>query len=215
MKQIVENCSSVSTVWLKKHGFFCGYRGGVITWRDYRGKVTRSISLTACVLDEKDEDYVQFRYTKKGVDCDYRVSLTATACHFGGYRYWFVCPLCWGGRAGRERAGTLYLPPGASYFGCRHCYDLSYQSRNDSFRGRWQLYNNILNMDRQRKELLDKTKRYFYGGKPTRNARKLHTLVTRLDTVHKMVVDLDKQHRMALEGLVSINGKRTDNRREA
>jgi hypothetical protein len=27
-----------------------------------------------------------------------------------------------------RRVGKLYLPPGGRYFGCRHCYDLTYTS---------------------------------------------------------------------------------------
>jgi hypothetical protein len=28
----------------------------------------------------------------------------------------------------------LYMPPSARYFGCRHCHDLTYQSRRESHR---------------------------------------------------------------------------------
>ncbi|MBN1181820.1 MAG: hypothetical protein JXB49_05995 [Bacteroidales bacterium] len=42
--------------------------------------------------------------------------------HYGGVRYWFVCPEC------KRRAGTLYRPPGASCFKCRHCHNLTYSS---------------------------------------------------------------------------------------
>jgi hypothetical protein len=31
-----------------------------------------------------------------------------------------------------RRVGKLYLPPGASYFGCRHCYELTYKSCQES-----------------------------------------------------------------------------------
>ena len=31
-----------------------------------------------------------------------------------------------------RRANTLYLPPIASKFGCRHCYDLTYERRQQS-----------------------------------------------------------------------------------
>lgn len=58
----------------------------------------------------------------------YRVELTATPCNYGGVRLWFVCPLYIAGRACRRRVGRLYLPPGGRYFGCRHCYNLTYVS---------------------------------------------------------------------------------------
>ncbi|MHA1280772.1 MAG: hypothetical protein ACTSQ8_26795 [Candidatus Helarchaeota archaeon] len=31
-----------------------------------------------------------------------------------------------------KRVGMLYQPPGGSYFGCRQCYDLVYQSSRES-----------------------------------------------------------------------------------
>ncbi|MFC2063712.1 hypothetical protein ACFLXB_01270 [Chloroflexota bacterium] len=60
-------------------------------------------------------------------DFEYRVNLTTTPLSWGGERYWFVCPLqgCY------QRVGCLYLPPGGKYFGCRHCYQLSYKSRQE------------------------------------------------------------------------------------
>ena len=32
----------------------------------------------------------------------------------------------------RRRCGKLYLPPGARYFGCRICQDLSYESSHEA-----------------------------------------------------------------------------------
>lgn len=61
----------------------------------------------------------------------YAVRLTATAPHFGGQRWWFLCPLVGCGL----RVGKLYLPAGATYFGCRHCYDLTYRSSQEAKAG--------------------------------------------------------------------------------
>jgi hypothetical protein len=62
----------------------------------------------------------------------YTVRLTTTRPRFGGVRWWFVCPLTVNGRACNRRVGKLYLPPGARYFGCRHCHDLTYTSCQES-----------------------------------------------------------------------------------
>ncbi len=51
-----------------------------------------------------------------------RIQLHATRQNIGGLRWWFSCPDC-----GR-RVDKLYLPAEKRYFGCRHCYDLTYQS---------------------------------------------------------------------------------------
>jgi len=64
------------------------------------------------------------RYTGEEKKLEYKVDITTTPCHLGGVRYWFICPLWNCGR----RVGKLYLPSGAKYFGCRHCYDLTYTS---------------------------------------------------------------------------------------
>ena len=53
------------------------------------------------------------------------VSLEWTPCNFGGERPWFLCP---GAGCGR-RVVVLYGP--GRYFLCRHCYDLSYESRRE------------------------------------------------------------------------------------
>jgi hypothetical protein len=65
---------------------------------------------------------------------DYEVGLTTTSPRFGGLRWWFVCPLsCRGVPCGR-RVAKLHLAPWAHYFGCRHCHDLTYASRQESRR---------------------------------------------------------------------------------
>lgn len=62
---------------------------------------------------------------------NYVVELTSTRPHFGGLRWWFLCPFC------GQRVGKLHLPPGGRYFGCRTCHDLTYTSCQDSGRCRW------------------------------------------------------------------------------
>src|SRR5262245_36945468 len=66
----------------------------------------------------------------EAVNC--HVRLAATQPRFGGLRWWFLCPLASGGRACARRAVKLCLPPGAVYFGCRHCHDLTYTSCQES-----------------------------------------------------------------------------------
>src|SRR5687767_14665848 len=62
------------------------------------------------------------------VDYDYKILLASTTPNYGGQRWWFVCPLTKGGRDCFRRVGKLYLPPGGRHYGCRQCYDLSYES---------------------------------------------------------------------------------------
>ena len=60
------------------------------------------------------------------LECKFR--LTATPCHFGGFRFWFRCPIWVGNEPCQRRVGKLYRPPDARIFGCRQCYDLTYRS---------------------------------------------------------------------------------------
>jgi DNA-binding transcriptional MerR regulator len=66
----------------------------------------------------------------EGIDC--KVALNSTQLYWGAKRWWFVCPLVRNGIQCNQRVGKLYLPPGSKYFGCRHCYDLTYTSCQES-----------------------------------------------------------------------------------
>jgi hypothetical protein len=59
---------------------------------------------------------------------EYEIALERTACRLGGFRYWFVCPVVKDEIYCGNRVGKLYLPPGGKFFGCRQCYDLTYES---------------------------------------------------------------------------------------
>lgn len=63
---------------------------------------------------------------------DYRVHLVKAVPHFGGVRWYFLCPLVVNGRPCLHRGDKLYLPPGGLYFGCRGCYGLTYTSSQES-----------------------------------------------------------------------------------
>ncbi len=65
-------------------------------------------------------------------DVQIPVHLQTTLTQFGGQRWWFTCPLIVGGVACNRRAGKLHLPPGARYFGCRKCHDLTYRSSQEA-----------------------------------------------------------------------------------
>ena len=57
------------------------------------------------------------------------VELVSTSPHYGGLRWWFICPVTVGGRACQRRVRKLYLPPGGRSFACRRCCQLSYTSQ--------------------------------------------------------------------------------------
>jgi hypothetical protein len=67
---------------------------------------------------------------------DYRVDLTSTFPHYGGLRWWYICPAWVAGRACRRRVRKLYLSPGGGYFAYRRCYRLSYTSQRQDGKNR-------------------------------------------------------------------------------
>jgi hypothetical protein len=175
-KYTVEDCRSVSIAFLKKNGYLdteCCISGG-ISWKNYYGEETSSVSIYVSTL--YGDNSIRFQYTNtnrwSGEETyhDYKVGLTTTPCHFGGVRYWFNCPFC-----GR-RAGKLFLGAGHIRFGCRHCYDLSYESRNESHSGKLGIMGSFLDIDKRIGKLCEQTKRWTYAGRPTRKANRIYAL---------------------------------------
>lgn len=184
-KDTVEDCRSVSISFLRKHDYFCGYRTGRIYWTNSLGEETGSIGIAVSITE--GEQYARFYYTVtdrssgEKTEYDYKVALTTTACNFGGLRYWFICPLSKNGVYCGKRVAKLCLPPGGNYFGCRHCYKLSYESRNESRLGRIGQLGYLLKAERQIEELSSRVKRSFYAGRPTRKYRRLIRMQNRLN----------------------------------
>lgn len=75
---------------------------------------------------------LHYRLTRTNEDVDYKILLQTTRPHIAGIRWWFTCPLVVENRPCNRRVAKLYLPPGGRYFGCRHCYHLTYESCQES-----------------------------------------------------------------------------------
>ncbi|MHC4462183.1 MAG: hypothetical protein ACYS30_12255 [Planctomycetota bacterium] len=182
-KDTVEDCRSVSITFLRKHDYFCGHRYGRIVWKNCYDEEVASICVTVSTMD--GENYARFQYTvtdrhsKEKTDYDYKVALQTTPCNFVGVRYWFTCPLSVNGVYCGRRVAKLYKAPGGNYFGCRHCYNLSYESRNETRYGMIGVFGQVLKTEKQIEELSNRTKRWTYGGKSTRKARRLQVLEDR------------------------------------
>lgn len=79
-----------------------------------------SISRYRDQLKNSDTDSLQMRYSYKGKPYSYSINLSKTACHYGGYRYWWLCPNC------SKRVSVLYC---ARRYLCRHCIGANYSSQ--------------------------------------------------------------------------------------
>jgi hypothetical protein len=133
-KTTVEECKDLdANHWMREGILKAGVRrSGSWRWVYHSGE-EHSISYEVDTLD-RPSPFVRLWYTmthaatKEQESLDYRVVLTTTRPRYGGLRWWFICPLIVGGRPCERRVGKLYLPPGARYFGCRHCHELTYTS---------------------------------------------------------------------------------------
>ena len=129
-KITVEECPFISIFMLARRGLLSGLKATGLTWTSSYGDVTK-VTLAINIDEERPNRNLMMlfyaltdSYTGEKIKLEYKVDITDTSCHLGGVRYWFICPVpnC------RRRVGKLYLPSGAKYFGCRHCYDLTYRS---------------------------------------------------------------------------------------
>ena len=71
-------------------------------------------------LKNNDTDSLQMRYNHKGKPYSYNINLSRTACNYGGYRHWWLCPNC------SKRTSVLYC---AGLYVCRHCIGANYGSQ--------------------------------------------------------------------------------------
>lgn len=70
------------------------------------------------------------RWTGEKRQYESQIALTTSPQHFGGRRWWFVCP-CTG-----QRSTCLHLPPGANTFASRKAHCLAYESQRETPRDR-------------------------------------------------------------------------------
>jgi hypothetical protein len=64
-------------------------------------------------------------WTGEEVEIDDKIRLTTTRPHFGGFRFWFVCPRT------IRRCRQLLLPLGARHFLSRRAYGLGYACQRE------------------------------------------------------------------------------------
>jgi hypothetical protein len=132
-KRTVEGCSAIDTTDLRRWGLLVPgtRRSGELNWT--RGGGTEPHSRVSYALALGDVDgTLRLSYAVVGTNerFDYSVRLATTLCHFGGLRWWFVCPLVVDGVPCGRRIRKVYLS--GRYFGCRHCHDLTYTSTQQS-----------------------------------------------------------------------------------
>lgn len=163
--------------WLRKNDYFSSpcVKSGTITWTTRSTGHQNNISIEVNTI--KENKYIKLIYTQtdrdteEKKDFDYQMSITTTPCHFGGHRYWFECGLLAKGRYCGRRVATLYK--NGDYFGCRHCHNLSYSSRNVNHRNVYSLLGKMMEKEEKAEKIRGEIKRQTYRGQLTKKMKKL------------------------------------------
>jgi hypothetical protein len=129
-----------------------GYGSGRWSWHDKRSTVESSLYITPKILRKgfgtvhwncngEPSGWIGYKLTEYGVTLEYKwrdepvtepIRIERGRVGFMQGE-WFLCPLLKpNGRPCHRRCRKLYAPYGAKYFGCRECYNLTYQSSNES-----------------------------------------------------------------------------------
>ena len=128
-----ESCPSIDVRQWHREGWL--YPGQQFPWSwtyggDSAGSITVQVECAAVLLS--------YRWCYSGSDdwksIQQRVPIRLTACHLGGVRPWFVCPVYCDGRYCGRRAAILYSA--GELFACRRCYGLAYESQQQTARYR-------------------------------------------------------------------------------
>jgi hypothetical protein len=106
-RRTVEQTRSLEIGFLQRNGYFAVSKPGWLTWRREGGEITGTARV------EWSGTQLQVR--------NQVIHIGRTPCRFGGHRLWFVC-VC-----GRH-VSALYSPNGRPW-ACRHCYRLTYATR--------------------------------------------------------------------------------------
>jgi hypothetical protein len=190
-KATAEESCDITIFQLKKWGMLAGSTNRVVEW--FSRNTGKKTARVVVVTEMEDEPLVMLLYSltdRYGNETKYDqiVQLTTTPCNFGGERYWFLCPLCY------SRVGALYLPRNDVRFACRHCNDITYQSRNRCTMG---LFGHT---SRQIDKLRSEIKRWTWQGRPTRKVRRLQALERKMGVLSGSVMTQVGNLRVRLRG---------------
>lgn len=173
-KTTVDSLRSIDVNWLIRAGKYTqgSFALGMgITWttsgfgNEVKNSINYDIDLSSLT------PFISLRYAVNRdepddrFDADYQVQIEKTACHLGGFRYWFVCP---GDGCGRRVVKLYFL---SKYFLCRHCHNLTYESRNIS--SRFRVLNKLFRAEDLEEKILKKLRTKYYSGKPTKMYQRL------------------------------------------
>ncbi len=113
-----EDYRSIDLAWLRRQNSRSSGREGRLTW-------SRNDAVFASVSYSLEDTNLRLIYRTRSYGGNWKdvaetLPITTTKTNFGGQRHWFICPSC------RHRCRKIY---GGSYFRCRRCHGLKYESQ--------------------------------------------------------------------------------------
>lgn len=120
MKTTTDQTKQIDIRYLRQQGLLKPGMTGQLFWSN-RGRPTGDIRY------QTHNEYlaIDYRYRVAGGSdwepISQKICFDYTPCHFGGHRYWFICPQC------SRRIAILY--GNGRLFLCRHCHQLPYESQ--------------------------------------------------------------------------------------
>tara|TARA_R110000787_G_scaffold63520_1_gene142917 strand:- start:2343 stop:2987 length:645 start_codon:yes stop_codon:yes gene_type:complete len=123
-KKIIDQCPNLDINFWKKNQLLFDASEFDIAWTTYdywEYQATIEVKLNNMIVNI----YLVF---DDGHAVIKSILLDATACHYGGIRYWLLCPCC------KKRAAKLYLVD--QDIKCIRCSGYSYQSQNETHKDR-------------------------------------------------------------------------------
>lgn len=185
-KQEAEDLLKITIYALKKWGYLEGEnRCGLLMWTHGGNREKSSVQIETISLAEQQHIKIIYTLTrdKTSLEREHLIPLVTSECYFGGERYWFLC-MC------KRRVGVLY-GDGNSFL-CRHCHNLSYESKNRNTRSSFNELGKALRIREKIKTLNKELKRPVYNGEPTKKWRKLEKLRKELRNQNRLVSNLFK-----------------------
>ncbi len=127
-KATVDSCLTLDVNRIARDGLLREGAAGTIDWSEVEtGQHVASIQFWNRATGHPKTKSLQLRYRwNRSVDVCEDIYLAPTHPHFGGVRWWFLCPLQVDGATCGNRVAKLHLRNG--HFGCRSCHDLTYLS---------------------------------------------------------------------------------------
>jgi hypothetical protein len=191
-KTEADNLKKIEIWWLLRDMKNRLIKSGDISWGEdgSHGSISYELCLTPDYPRLHLSYIVSSDYSEEKKEIKYMVPLIQTDCHFGSTRFWFKCSLFKNGEHCGRRVGMLYKA--GDYFGCRHCYELTYSSRNENRRYKMRSLFRLLELEKKIEKIQTKKRKYTHRGRLNKNGRRLELLQLEMNYYYENFKSLEE-----------------------